>query len=112
MSGGENSHAKKQERSPLAAVGIASKRPHLGCPILPAERRAPHKYFLQRMRDSDIDMSTPTVEPTQVSTLQSCNEGVGKKSASIRAPIGLLHLGRRSLRHYDRGTCQTPAVQT
>ena len=96
----------------MAAVGIAFGRPHLGCPILPTKRRVPQKDLLQQMRDGDIGMSIPTVEPMQASTLQSCNKGVGKKSASIRASIGLLHLGRRSLRHYDKGTCQTPVVQT
>jgi hypothetical protein len=62
MSRGESSHVKERESNPLVTAGIASRRLHSGYHVLPVERRAP------QMRDGDIDMFTPTVEPTQVST--------------------------------------------
>jgi hypothetical protein len=87
----------------LAAAGIASKRPHSSCHVLLAERRAPQKDLLQQMRDGDINMSTPVVEPTQASTPQSCNKGVRKKSTSIGAPNWTPPSGKRKLKALRQG---------
>lgn len=99
MSGGQSSHAKERERSPLVTAGIGAKRPQSSCPAKPGERRAQQKE-LQEMREGDMDKSDRAIHLTKARTPQSSNEGIGKQKESTGPPNRTPAGGKRKMKSY------------